>query len=323
MTTDSDLVDGLGCPVLILNYNGWVDTIAAIASMQSHVADIWLIDNASPDDRSGEIAERFPRVRQLSMEKNFGWAGAYNLAIGQAEAAGYDAVYLLNNDAVLRPGAVEAAVRTLRSAPDIAAVGSTLLDKNGTRAFFDGDWHWDNPKASGPLRDDVREVRTIHGGGFALSLAAYRAIGPFCEDYFLYHEETDWCLRAGTSGWRVLIDCSSQVDHEGEGSNIGANRLYYMARNRFLAKRRGIPLRGRTETNISIIEHEILQAAGLGQQARLAITEGLVDGLNGRFGQRRSTMSGLISRPLATVLTSAFRLKRKISHIKRGLLHRR
>ena len=300
------------CPVLILNYNGWDDTIAGLQAMRGHVSDLWLIDNGSPVDRLGEIAARFPEVRILAMHENLGWAGAYNRAIALAADEGADAVYILNNDAVLREGALDLALETLRAAAGPAAVGSVMLFRGGARVFFDGDWHWGDGIALDDARRTVRDVRSIHGGGFALSIAAYRAVGPFEPAYFLYHEEADWCLRARAAGWRIVLDGRSLVDHEGEGSNTGFNSTYYRARNRFLARQRGIALRDRPETALSIIEYEYLEGARRPIAARVAITDGLIHGLRGRFGQRRGRAPLVITSTLAVVLPALFRLKRKL-----------
>lgn len=300
------------CPVLILNYNGWDDTIAGLQAMRAHVSDIWLLDNGSPVDRLDEVAARFPEVRILAMHENLGWAGAYNRAIALAADEGADAVYILNNDAVLRDGALDLALATLRASPRTAAVGSVMLFHGGTRVFFDGDWHWGDGIALDEARRTVRDVRSIHGGGFALSIAAYRAVGPFEPAYFLYHEEADWCLRAHAAGWRIVMDGRSLVDHEGEGSNTGFNSTYYRARNRFLARRRGIALRDRPETALSIVEYEYLEAAHRPIAARVAITDGLIDGLRGRFGQRRGRTPPAVTVILAIALPALFRLKRKL-----------
>ncbi len=140
-------------------------------------------------------------------------------------------------------------------------------------------------------------------------------MGPFHEEYFLYHEETDWCLRARAKGWTIAIDGRSRVDHEGGASNIGFNTSYYMARNRFLAMRRGIGLRDRTETPLSIAEYEYLESAGAGLEQRVAITNGLLDGWRGRFGQRTAIWPRGVTVPLAALAPAAFRLKRKLLHL--------
>jgi GT2 family glycosyltransferase len=281
--------------------------------MCAHVPDIWLLDNGSPVDRLAEIASLFPDVRIVAMRENLGWAGAYNRGIALAAEEGADAVYILNNDAILREGALELALETLRTGSNIAAVGSVMLFHGGARVFFDGEWHWGDGIAIEDVPSGVRDVRSIHGGGFALSIAAFRAVGAFEPAYFLYHEEADWCLRARAAGWRIVMDGRSRVDHEGEGSNTGFNSSYYRARNRFLARRRGIALRDRPESALSIVEYEYLEAAGRPIAARVAITNGLIDGLRGRFGQRQGRTVPVITVPLAIVLPILFRLRRKLA----------
>lgn len=303
-------------PILMLNYGGWDDTLAGLAAMPGDRAATWLIDNASPQGRMAEIAAAYPEVRRIAMDRNWGWAGAYNRAIATAAAEGHRAVYVLNNEAVPHPGAVAAAVETLFSDERIGAVGSVMLDDEGARTYFDGTWYTGD---AGPLAADthreVRAVRQFHGGGFALKLAAYDAVGAFHEPYFLYHEETDWCLRARAGGWTIVVDGRSRVNHAGGASNAGYNSSYYMARNRFLARTRGIELRDRAETRLSIVEYEMLEGHDAPLAQRIAIVDGLLDGLRGRFGQRTATWPRGLVVPLATLLPGAFRLKRKAGHL--------
>ena len=148
-----------------------------------------------------------------------------------------------------------------------------------------------------------------------MKLEAFDDVGPFHEDYFLYHEETDWCLRAQAKGWRVVVDGRSLVDHEGGASNTGFNSSYYMARNRFLAMRRGIALRDVPETSLSIVEYELLESHAAPRAQRVAITNGLLDGWRGRFGQRTTLWPRMVTVPIAVVLPRLFRLKRKARHL--------
>lgn len=304
------------CPILMLNYDGWSDSFAALAAMGEERADTWLIDNASPSDRTAELAERFPEVRLLRMAQNWGWAGAYNRAIAVAAAEGHSAVYILNNDACLQPGAVATALDTLFAEDRTAAVGSLMLQHGGDTVFFDGEWHFhDAKRRAADAHREVRPVRSLHGGAFALKLDAFADVGPFCETYFLYHEETDWCLRARARGWTIAIDGRSRVHHEGGGSNTGHNTSYYMARNRFLAMRRGIPLRDTAETPLSIAEYELIEQGNAPLARRMAVVNGLLDGWRGRFGKRAEALPAAVTMPLAVALPPLFRLRRKLRHL--------
>ena len=300
----------------MLNYGGWDDTMTALSAMGQDRRHVWLIDNASPQDRSAMIAAAFPEVRIITMERNWGWAGAYNRAIALASAEGHPAVYILNNDAVPHPDAVASALESLFSDSLIAAVGSLMLQHGGQSVFFDGDWYFHGgglPVAQ--AHHDLRLVRSLHGGGFALKLAAYTDVGPFHEDYFLYHEETDWCFRAQAKGWTIAIDGRSRVDHEGGASNLGFNSSYYMARNRYLAMRRNILLRDRQETRLSIAEYEYIGSLGAPLSQRVAITSGLIDGWRGKFGQRATGWSPVITLPLAIMMPIWFRMVRRFRHL--------
>ena len=310
------MTDGAACPILMLNYCGWTDTFAALEAMGDERRHVWLIDNASPDDRTGEVESAFPEVRIVRMARNWGWAGAYNRAIATAVEEGHDAVYIMNNDAILQPDAVGIALTSLYSDPRIAAVGSLMLQHGGDLVFFDGEWHFHAPaRRAEDAHRELRPVRSVHGGAFALKLQAFTDVGPFHEDYFLYHEETDWCLRAKAKGWTVAIDGRSRVYHEGGGSNVGFNTSYYMARNRYLAMQRGILLRETAETRLSIAEYEMIGHHTSPLPVRVAVVNGLIDGWRGRFGQRTSSWPALLTTPLAVVLPIVFRAKRKLLHV--------
>src|SRR5437660_10262187 len=97
-------------PVIVLTWNGWHDTFACLRSLQAHGegCPVWLVDNASDEDRRGEAAALYPGLRTLRWDDNYGWAGGYNRVLRIALGEGYDAVYLLNNDALVTPGFLRA-----------------------------------------------------------------------------------------------------------------------------------------------------------------------------------------------------------------------
>ena len=78
-------------------------------------------------------------------------------------------------------------------------------------------------------------ARALHGAGVAISLEAFREVGPFHEGYFLYWEEADWFIRAKQRGWELYVDGDSVVEHVGGASDSNSNKTYYLSRNRFLA----------------------------------------------------------------------------------------
>lgn len=307
-------------PVMVLNFNGWADTIHCITELRRETFPIWLIDNGSNEDRSAELAEMFPGIRVLPLPENLGWAGGYNRALEIALSEGLSAAYLLNNDAVPQPGSIAASIKALESDPDVAAVGSIVLDHDGQRVRFAGQYYRFMSKAQRKetASSDIREARTLHGAGVLVNLRAVAALGLFHEEYFLYWEETDWFVRARQAGWKLLLCGASRVLHQSGASDSGDNAQYYMARNRFLALKRGVSVSGKVETVPGLIVETLARIKRI-PRTRVALEDGLLDGLAGRFGKRGAGRRPVIRRTLIgalSVATIGHRLLRRLTRVR-------
>lgn len=274
-------------PVIILIYEGWQMAINALKLHYGQYPNIWVVDNHSPTDYCREVQNLFPNVRVFRTAFNGGWAYAYNQAIAQAIAEGYRTAYLLNSDAVPADGAVESALALLEKTPRAAAVGSQVLSWDGQTIEFDGGFY---AAGSGPLSHgsshSIKQVERVHGAGMAISFAAFSEVGPFREEYFLYHEETDWLIRALNRGWTLWVDGRSTLRHIAGGSMSGGNSRYYLTRNHFLAFRRGTYLGGRAETFWSVLWEEAGKMYDPDPDIRFAVRQGIVHGIWDRTGQR-------------------------------------
>ncbi|HPA46524.1 MAG TPA: glycosyltransferase family 2 protein, partial [bacterium] len=60
----------------------------------------------------------------------------------------------------------------------------------------------------------TREVAWVSGSCLLIAREALQAAGPWDEDYFLYFEDMDWCLRAQKAGYRVYHTGEVSVLHE-------------------------------------------------------------------------------------------------------------
>src|SRR5262245_27617584 len=99
-------------PLAILNWNKWPETIACARSVldAGETRDVWIIDNGSDEWGEASCREFGETVRLERLETNFGWAGGYNRAIRRISAATQaTAIYLLNNDAAVKPNFLRAA----------------------------------------------------------------------------------------------------------------------------------------------------------------------------------------------------------------------
>lgn len=295
----SAMSDVTGTPVIVLNWNGWADTFACLRSLHEHGAGcpVWLVDNASCDDRRMQAAALYPALRTFRWDDNYGWAGGYNRALRIALREGYDSVYLLNNDCLLTPGALQSVVDVAHEDSGAAAVGSYIAYAAAPEWLqFDG---VPRPEGNQPVSDGLSTRRTarLSGAGMLIRMQAIVECGLFDERLFCYWDDTEWCARVREAGWRLLIAGGSLLLHQGTSSDVNFNALYYLYRNRYLVRARA-DLQLGPVSELRYICGGLrfageLRRAGRTEEAQ-AIAAGLWDGWSGKIGPRRRGQHGLI-----------------------------
>jgi GT2 family glycosyltransferase len=262
-------------PVLVLNWNGWKDTLVCLESLRSadDVEDVWLVDNGSVDDRSEEAKRAYQGLRVLRWDDNYGFAGGYNRAMRIAIEEGHQFVYLLNNDATVTAGFLASALSCAQQNSSLAAVGSRVL------------------KECVPSLNEhlSKQQPAVVGAGMLIRLSAVQEHGFFDERLFCYGEEVEWCLRLREHGHASLVCDQSVIMHRGEGSDRNGDATYYRVRNRFIV----------AETRLGLLNREPWRepryyAAVTAESARregdwvrwIAVAAGVEDALRNRSGKR-------------------------------------
>lgn len=251
--------------VVVLNYRAETltrDCLDSLATQQGIAFRVWLIDNASPDG-SGARLQHWMQENAGSVfplggcfiqsPANLGFAGGNNLALRQIlqDSAGISvagrSVWLLNNDTLLEPDSLRLLVEGAQ-ARSLDLAGSCLrLHPGGEIQAYGGHIHPRTAASSFVTRlEELDRVNYIVGASLWLSLAALRACGPIPEDYFLYSEEADLCLKATRQGFRLGCVPESVVHHR-QGASTGGGAAKgevpffsdcLMVRNRTLLGRR-------------------------------------------------------------------------------------
>ena len=112
---------------IVLNWCKEADTAACLESLGASrygALDVLLVDNGSRDGSGDRLHQRFPSVEYLQTGTNLGYSGGNNRGIEHALDAGAEYLLILNNDTQVLPGTLQSALRTIRSADDIGAVGA-------------------------------------------------------------------------------------------------------------------------------------------------------------------------------------------------------
>ncbi|MCL5039658.1 MAG: glycosyltransferase family 2 protein [Firmicutes bacterium] len=223
--------------IIIVTYNSAGDIVRCLDSILRQETryryQVTVVDNASIDGTSEIIKLRFPEVRLLISDRNLGFAGANNLAVGQTYG---QHVVFLNPDTEVKSGALDELLDFLRAHPEVGAVGPKLLNADGTLQLtgntfpalrnllfetlfldrlFPKTRLFGAHKLSFWDRQQPGPVDWVMGACIALPRAVGDKVGWFKEDFFMYFEETDFCRRLRGSGYRVYYVPSAEVVHFG------------------------------------------------------------------------------------------------------------
>ncbi len=219
-----------------------LDSVFALPEVQRDpaFARVVVSDNGSTDGSREFLRERYgARVTIVENGANLGFGAACNRAFAVTSAR---YAFLLNPDAELRSGALSAIVAFMDAHPRCGIAGSRIYNRDGTIAESCGEFDtwtgaflrssaWGNWP---PLRRFAngsalrawahateRRVDLAIGAALAIRRALLAQIGPFDEQFFLYHEEVDFAKRAAAAGWQTWYVPASEAVHEGMGSARG------------------------------------------------------------------------------------------------------
>jgi len=217
--------------VLIVSYNTRELLLEAIESVIDEAeVEVIVADNASRDGSAEAVTSRFPSVRLVRSAINLGFAGGVNRA---AECARGRALLVLNSDARLEPGALDALLELLDRMPKAAMVAPALRYTDGRpqpAAFkFPGlaqlamDLFPVDRLADSKLNGRIHAKAPASidhplGACMLIRRSAWEAVGPLDEGYFMYLEEVDWCRRARLKGWQIWHHPGAVAVHHGGSS---------------------------------------------------------------------------------------------------------
>ncbi len=220
---------------VVVNWNGWPDTLACLRTLFTQSwqpLQIIVVDNGSTDGSVTHIrsfiAESSGGTTQVSLlesSTNVGYSSGANLGIREALRRNAEFVWLLNNDTECPPDTLDKLVRTARQQPDAGIVGTVLYyhsDPAKVQAWGGGRIH----RWSGTALHFYAPVAQVRGSytTFASVLIrtdVFRQIGLLHEGFFMYYDDSDFCLRMERTPWKIAIAADTAVLHKESASTEG------------------------------------------------------------------------------------------------------
>ncbi|MDA3943870.1 MAG: glycosyltransferase family 2 protein [Bacteroidetes bacterium] len=237
--------------IITVNYNQSGVTLEFLASLQACTYpnyEIFVVDNASPNDTPDIIKESYPSVNLIKTSVNLGFAGGNNVAVEKAIGK-----YLLfiNNDTEVEPGFLEPMVALLESNPEIGMVSPKIHYFHTPNTFQYAGFSPIHPisvrnYAIGFGEQDVGQYNhtvptgSIFGAAMLIPKKVIDEVGMMSEVFFLYYEEHDWAARIEKAGYKIYFDGRSLVKHKESISTVKNSpfQLFYLNRGRILYARR-------------------------------------------------------------------------------------
>lgn len=241
--------------VILVNYNGYKDTIECIESLRVSYQcclSIVVVDNASTDESVRLLTEYNKEYFVLICAKeNNGFSSGNNIGIKYALGCGADYVLLLNNDTIVESNFINTLMNDTPEAIGISTC-KIIYYSNHNRIWYAGGSfnrrtlkprHFRYNETMTTLSSsESREVTFISGCCMYISKDTIEKIGLLDESFFLYAEDLEYCIRASKHGVHMYYIDKPLVYHKVSAS---ANKLsgmaqYYIIRNQvFILKKYG------------------------------------------------------------------------------------
>lgn len=221
--------------IVILNWNGlgflkmFLETVIKYSSDIDKV--IYIADNGSTDGSTEWVRENFKDVKLIMLNKNYGFAEGYNLAINQIDARYF---VLLNSDIEVTEGWLNPLISFMENNPDVAACQPKILSyfqkdqfehAGAAGCFID---RYGYPFCRGRILNNVEKdtgqydsemnVFWTSGACMIVKGEAWKKCGGFDGDFFAHMEEIDLCWRFHKAGYRVCFLPQSMIYHVGGGT---------------------------------------------------------------------------------------------------------
>lgn len=241
--------------IIILNYNNADTTLRCVESIKSINYSNYLlviVDNYSTDNSYEFLKKNLEDVDcLLRTDMNGGYAYGNNMGIRYVLERECEYVLILNNDVILENDTLEKLVNYSEKQSGVGVVGPAILEfisgdgiiqsTGANNNMFKGTSQLLNHGRSiSALSSDVLYPDYLGGSCLLVSKKVIREVGLIPEDYFLFYEENEWCLKIRKNGYKIICDPEAKVYHFGSESINKINGLsyYFMIRNVIIFERR-------------------------------------------------------------------------------------
>lgn len=237
MKRDEGMTKGVAAVVVTYNRKALLrQCVASLLGQTWADMDIWVIDNASTDGTGAMLASLIGngRVHYQNTGGNLGGAGGFEYGLRVAAQQGYDYVWIMDDDAIPEPTALEALMRAAGELGDFGYLSGKVLWTDGSICRM-------NVQRDLKLRNisDFTPQRIPSGAATFVSLLVpvrvIREVGLPIGDFFIWADDLEYTRRISLRHPCYVITDSVTVHRceTNNGGNIATDRPERIPRYRF------------------------------------------------------------------------------------------
>ncbi len=240
--------------IIILNWNGLDDTselLVSLSKISYNNYTIVIVDNNSSNDEAEKLENSSKgKAHIIKCKENLGFSGGNNVGIRYSLEEKADYILLLNNDTTVNPDFLEILVSKCEGEKQSGIVAPRINYYDEPQKIWTDGGKISRIRGSGFAYSDKMETEAdvtdksvifVSGCCMLIKREVLLSVGLFDENYFLYIEDTDLCLRTIRAGYKIYVVPQSRIFHKVNSStkkNYSSLPLYYATRNRlYFAKK--------------------------------------------------------------------------------------
>jgi len=201
--------------IIIVSYNTLDligDCLTSVFEASNITREVFVVDNASTDGSSDFINDNFPSVHLLANTKNVGFAAANNQVLQQCKGK---YIFFLNPDTTVLSNAFSEAISFMDAHPRFGLAGTKIINSDGTLQRSVSYKYPGQKYAANTLSNLPGNIACVLGASMIGRSEIIKKIGGFDEDFFLYGEDQDLCLKIRKLGYEIGYTDSAVVIHLG------------------------------------------------------------------------------------------------------------
>lgn len=208
--------------IIVLHFGDIKDTVNTVSSLEkfNRSYDQLIIVNNDPEiDLTKTELKGKSRVL-INNKKNLGFAGGVNVGLKHAVVSNADYVVILNNDTYISSDFINPVIKIMEENKSIGIASPVIefndenikkYDYGGKIIKWIGKTKHDN--RSNISDKSIQNADYVSGCSMIISRKVIEKIGYFDEQFFLYYEDVDYCLRATSEKFKICTVPIVQIKH--------------------------------------------------------------------------------------------------------------